>query len=136
MSLAGFQRVLGAEHVRTIEGERLDDVPIIGEVRPGTSEEVAACLRLATEERQALLACGGGTKLAWGNTPDAPTLVRLSLARLDHPFELDAPEGIATVGGGVPLARLSERATAEGKRTLLASPHDLATVGGGVATDG
>lgn len=135
MSLAVFERVLGAEYVRTVDEERLDGVPIIGEVRPGTSEEVAACLRVATEEGQALLACGGGSKLAWGNTPDASTLVRLSLSRLDHPFELDAAEGFATAGVGISLARLREGASALGKCTLLDGPHERATVGGSVAAD-
>ena len=59
MSLAAFESVLGAEHVRTIDGERVDGVPIIGEVCPGTPEEVASCLRVAAEQAQAVLVCGG-----------------------------------------------------------------------------
>jgi glycolate oxidase FAD binding subunit len=135
MSLAAFESVLGAEHVQTIDGERLDGVPVIGEIRPGTPEEVAGCLQVAAAEAQAVLVCGGGSKLGWGNAADTPTLVRLLLTRLDHPLELDAAEGVAVVGPGVSLVRLRDEAAAAGKRVLLGAPHPGATVGGSVAAD-
>jgi glycolate oxidase FAD binding subunit len=130
-----FEALLGSRHVQETRGEHLDGVPIRCEVRPGTPEEVAACLRIAGEERQALFACGGATKLDCGNVVDSSELLRLSLARLDQPFELQPDEGIATLGAGVSLARLRDQVAAHGKWTLLDTPHPNATVGGTVATD-
>jgi glycolate oxidase FAD binding subunit len=62
-------------------------------------------------------------------------LTRLSLERLDGPFDLQAEEGIVTAGAGVRLTRLRDEGSARGKRTLLETPYPGATVGGTVATD-
>lgn len=135
MPLAAFERLLGSDHVRAIDGENLDGAPISGEIRPGTPEQVAACLRIASEEKQAVVACGGRSKLGWGNRPETGPLVLLSLVGLEHPYDLDADEGIVTTGVGVGVAQLREDAAAAGKRTLLDGPHAGATVGGTVAAD-
>jgi glycolate oxidase FAD binding subunit len=130
-----FEELVGRDGVRQAPDDRLDGIPIAFEVSPGTAEEVAACLRVAAEQRAAVVASGGGSKLAWGNPPDAKEVVRLSLARLDRTFSIEAEEGIGIVGAGVRLDRLREATAALGRRSLLDTRHEGATVGGTVATE-
>lgn len=131
----GFEGIVGAEHVRIPPGEALDDVPVHLVVRPGSAAEVAACLAEARARGAALVASGGGSKLAWGNRCDAPGLVRLDLGRLDRLVELEAAEGIATVEAGIDVAALANAAAAHGLCTLLDTSHVGGTVGGSLATE-
>jgi glycolate oxidase FAD binding subunit len=130
-----FEELVGRDGVRQAPDDRLDGIPIAFEVSPGTAEEVAACLRVAAEQRAAVVPSGGGSKLAWGNPPDAKEVVRLSLARLDRTFSIEPEEGIGIVGAGVRLDRLREATAALGRRSLLDTRHEGATVGGTVATE-
>ncbi len=130
-----FEALVGRDHVRAPTDERIDDVRVAIEVCPSTPEETAACLRVAREQRVAVVASGGGSKLGWGNLPDTKELLRLSLARLDGTLDLDADEGVGVIGAGVRLDRLREATLRIGRRTRLDTPHDGATAGGTVATD-
>ncbi len=132
---AGFDRIVGAEHVRIPAGEALDGVPVRRVVRPANADQVGACLALAREGHVALIVSGGGTKLAWGNRCDAPGLVRLELGRLDQVVDLDADEGVATVEAGIGVAVLSNHAEPHGLTTLLDTSHAGGTVGGSIATE-
>lgn len=129
-----FRAILGAAHVESPGGD-LDGVPVACTLRPGSAEEVAACVGAAAREGLSLVASGGGTKLGWGNPPAAPALVRLDLGRLSRILDLDADEGIATLEAGVPLGELAARAQACGKETRLDAGRPKATVGGTIATD-
>jgi glycolate oxidase FAD binding subunit len=130
-----LEAIVGAEHVEHPVGASLDGVPVRVVVRPADARQVAACLRAAAEAGLALLACGGRTKLSWGNACAASELVLLDVSRLDAPCEIDAQEGIAKLGAGVRVADLAERLRAVGKRTRLPALHAGATVGGCVAAD-
>src|SRR5687768_3951429 len=66
-------------------------------VRPGTTEEVAAIVRWATERNTALVPQGGNTGLVGGSVPLAGEVV-VSLRRLDHLGDVDPTAGQVTVG--------------------------------------
>jgi glycolate oxidase FAD binding subunit len=115
--------------------ESLDGVPVAATLRPASAQEVAATLFEARGRGAALAPTGGGSKLHWGNRSDAEKLDRLDLRGLDAPLDVDADEGIATVGAGVAVAALEQRAHEAGKRTRLPRLYPDATVGGTIASD-
>ena len=135
MDAGSFEAIVGAEHCRIPAREALDGVPISEIVAPADASEVALCLAEARESGRSVLPRGGGSKLGWGNRSVAPDLVRLDLARLVQPLELDADEGIVTVAAGVSVDVLESRAAELGKRTLLSALHAGATIGGTIAAD-
>jgi len=104
-------------------------------VRPASTEEVAAVVRLCRELRVAIVPQGGNTGLVGGGVPREGELV-LSLRRLATISDLDATSGEVTAGAGVTLSALQEAARAEGWSfgVDLAS-RDSATIGGMVATN-
>lgn len=142
--LAGLVGVVGDEHVLTepdlVAGHATDwtgrfrgSTPAV--VRPGTTDEVAAVLRLCAEFGVPLVPQGGNTGLVGGATPLEGEVV-LSLTRLRSIEDVDRVMGQVTVGAGVTVAAAAELLHADGW-TLgvdLAS-RDTATVGGAVATD-
>jgi glycolate oxidase FAD binding subunit len=130
-----FEQILGAAHVWVPAGESLDGKPVTLVLRPGTPEEVAACLAEAVERAAAVVVTGGGSKLGWGNTPEAQAVVRLDLTRLDVPSDVNPDEGVATVQAGTRVADLVRELEPLGKRTRLETPHAGATVGGTIAAD-
>ncbi|HEX6148956.1 FAD-binding oxidoreductase, partial [Nocardioides sp.] len=106
-------------------------------LRPGTTAEVAAVVRLCHEAGVALVPQGGNTGLAGGAVPDAggDQLV-LSLARLRAVRDVDPVADTLTVEAGVVLAD-AQRAAADAGRLLplsLASEGSC-TVGGTIATN-
>jgi FAD/FMN-containing dehydrogenase len=104
-------------------------------VRPGSTAEVVEVLRACTSAGLAVVPQGGNTSLAGGSVPRGGEIV-LSTSRLR---ENGAPDGrglAMTVGAGVVLAAVQERAHAAG----LAFGVDLAargtaTIGGMAATN-
>lgn len=104
-------------------------------VRPGSTEEVAAIVRLCRELGVAIVPQGGNTGLVGGGVPRNGELV-LSLRRLDRVLDFDAGAGEVTVGAGVTLSALQETVRAQGWNfgVDLAS-RDSATIGGMVATN-
>ena len=130
-----FEAIVGAAHVEPVVGVRLAGARIAAVVRPGSAEEVAACLRAANETRSAVVARGGGSKLHFGNPLDAEECTVLSLERLASHLEVEPEEGIATLDAGVRIADFGARAAAAGKTTLLPALHANATLGGTLAAD-
>ena len=101
-------------------------------VRPGSTEEVAAVLRLANEHRIPVFPRGGGTGLVGGAVPTEPGIV-LSLERMNRVLEVDVDNMMITVEAGVSLRQLEEAAEEAG---LFFPPHpgdETATVGGMIA---
>jgi glycolate oxidase FAD binding subunit len=135
MPLRPFEAIVGKEFVRETPGEELDGIPVVGEIAPGSPEEIAGCLRAARESGQALVPCGGRSKLGLGNRADARDLLRISLERLSGPLEIEPAEGVGRAGAGVAVERLRAGCRSVGRRTLLETPHDAATVGGTIAAD-
>ena len=104
-------------------------------VRPGSTAEVAAVLRICDDAGVAVVTQGGNTGLVGGSVPLAGEVV-LSLARLADLEDVDPAAAQVTAGAGVSIGRLQAAATEAGLAygVDLAS-RDTATVGGTIATN-
>lgn len=103
-------------------------------VKPGSTEEVAAVLRLANEHGVPVTPRGGATGLCGGCVPVRGGIV-LSLERMDRVLEVDADNQMAVTEAGV---RLSDFARAVEEAGLTFPPHpgdESAMMGGLVATN-
>jgi len=103
-------------------------------VRPGTTEEVAAVLRIASTHGIPVTPRGGATGLCGGCVPFRGGIV-LSLERMDRVLEIDADNQMAVTEAGV---RLSDFAKAVEEGGLYFPPHpgdESAMMGGLVATN-
>ena len=103
-------------------------------LRPRSTAEVAAALKLCHARGQAVVTLGGLTGCVEGATSSADT-VAISLERMNAIEEIDPIGRTATVQAGVILQKLQETAREQG----LLFPVDLGargscTVGGNVAT--
>lgn len=104
-------------------------------VRPGSTAETAAVVRLCHEARIPIVPQGGNTGLVGGGVPRGGEVL-LSLRRLDSVGPLDTLAQEITVGAGVTLATVQDVSAGDGL-TLgvdLAS-RGSATIGGMVATN-
>jgi glycolate oxidase len=103
-------------------------------VRPGTTEEVAAVLRIASAHDIPVTPRGGATGLCGGCVPVSGGIV-LSLERMDRVLEIDADNQMAVTEAGV---RLSDFTKAVEEGGLYFPPHpgdESAMMGGLVATN-
>ena len=106
-------------------------------VRPGTTAEVAAIVKLCNEHGIALVAQGGNTGLVGASVPDASgTQLLLNLTRLNNVRSIDAANLTMTVEAGCVLQSVQEAAANDG----LLFPLSLAaegscTIGGNLATN-
>lgn len=135
---------VGAEHVLAAgaaladygHDETLGMVP--GEpafvVRPGSTAEVAATVRIAGEQGLAVTARGSGTGLSGGATPRAGGLV-ISFERMNRVLQIDAANHVAVVQPGVTLAGLDDAAAAHGLFYPVYPGEMSASLGGTVATN-
>ena len=104
-------------------------------VRPVSTEQVAAVLRVCHGAGARVVVQGGNTGLVGGGVP-AGGEVLLSLTRLDELGEVDPAAAQVTAGAGVTLAALQERARASDLDVGVdLAARDSATVGGLVATN-
>lgn len=142
--IADLKAVVGAEHVLVD-----DDVKASYEtdwtgrftgralcvVRPATTDQVAAVLRLCTAAGAKVVVQGGNTGLVGGGTP-AGGEVLLSLTRLRTLGDVDIASAQVTAGAGVTLADLQNHARASDLDVGVdLAARDSATVGGLVATN-
>ncbi|UTD25791.1 FAD-binding oxidoreductase [Bradyrhizobium sp. WD16] len=104
-------------------------------LRPGSTAEVAAICRLATETRTPLVPQGGNTGLVGGQTPHHGEVV-LSLRRLDKIRDVDVASNTMTCEAGVVLATAQARA-AEVDRLfpLSLGAEGSCTIGGNLSTN-
>jgi len=103
-------------------------------VRPKTTAEVAAILRLANDVRIPVTARGGATGLCGGCVPSAGGIV-LSLERMDRIVEIDPVNQMAVVEAGVSLHAF-EKAVAEAGFDFPPHPgEESAMMGGMIATN-
>jgi FAD/FMN-containing dehydrogenase len=106
-------------------------------VRPGTTAEVAAVVKLCNAHGLAIVTQGGNTGLVGASVPDASgTQVLLSLTRLNKIRAIDAANLTMTVEAGCVLQSVQEAAANAG----LLFPLSLAaegscTIGGNLATN-
>ena len=80
-------------------------------VRPGSTDEVAAILKLASETKTPIVPQGGNTGLVGGQIPDmSGKAVILSTARLNRIRDIDPAGNTITVEAGVVLQAVQEAA--------------------------
>jgi glycolate oxidase FAD binding subunit len=123
---ASLVAITGSEHLR-LEGSTLA-------VAPANSEEIAAVLRLAQENRLAVVCRGGGTKQGWGYAVK-PALV-LDMRRLNTLREHTWQDMTCTVEAGCTWSAMQSGLGQHGQQVALDPLWlDRATVGGIVATN-
>jgi glycolate oxidase FAD binding subunit len=124
------------EHVRAAAaGDAVAGVQPQLIVEPGSEQELARVLQLASGAGLAVIPRGGGTKQAWGNPPRRADLI-LSTARLNRVIEHAWADMTVTVEAGCTLQTLQEILAQHGQRLAL-DPlwPDRATVGGVLSTN-
>ncbi len=104
-------------------------------LRPGSTAEVAAICRLASETRTALVPQGGNTGLVGGQTPHHGEVV-LSLKRLDRLREIDTQSNVMICEAGMPLAIAQQHAEAADRLFPLSlGSEGSCTIGGNLSTN-
>jgi D-lactate dehydrogenase (cytochrome) len=104
-------------------------------LRPGSTEEVSAICKLATETKTALVPQGGNTGLVGGQTPHHGEVV-VSLRRLDKIRSVDTKSNAMTLEAGVILAN-AQQAAADADRIfpLSLGSEGSCTIGGNLSTN-
>jgi D-lactate dehydrogenase (cytochrome) len=105
-------------------------VPAALVIRPGSTEECAAALRLVAAQGLPVVPRGAGLSYTGGAVPRAPAVV-VDTARLDS-IVIDAANLTAIVGAGTTWQALAEALAPHGLRSAQASPISgaVTTVGG------
>ncbi|MBN8919622.1 MAG: FAD-binding oxidoreductase [Rhizobiales bacterium] len=105
-------------------------------LRPGSTAEVAAILKLANETRTAVIPQGGNTGLVGGQVPSSNREVIVSLKRLDRIREVDATSNTMTCEAGVVLQRAQEAAAdADRLFPLSLGAEGSCTIGGNLSSN-
>src|SRR5438270_6885176 len=134
--LADLRDIVGAEHLHSsVPKDAIDGVfpPTI--IEPGTSEEVAPVLKVATEAGLHVIPRGGATKIDWGNPPRGADLI-ISTRRLNRIIEHAWADMTASVEAGCAVGQFQQTLAEHGQRLAL-DPlwPDRATIGGILATN-
>lgn len=106
-------------------------------LRPASTQEVAACVRLCAEAKVAIVPWGGGTGLVGGQVmPEGPVPVVLSLDRMRAVRAVIPQESAMIVEAGLPVQAAQEAAAAHGKLFPLSyASEGTASIGGGLSTN-
>ncbi len=138
--------VVGAEHVltgdRDVEGYAIDwrrkyfGKPL-AVVRPKSTEEVAALVRLCAENMIAVVPQGGNTGLCGGATADAHRAqVVLNLGRMNRVRAVDTANNTMTVEAGCVLANVQQAAREAGRLFPLSlASEGTCVIGGNLSTN-
>jgi FAD/FMN-containing dehydrogenase len=138
--------IIGARHVLTephdlapycVEPRELYRGRTPAVVLPGSTDEVAAVMRLANETLTPVVLQAGNTGLVGAQVPDeSGREIVLSVARLDRIRELDADGGTMVAEAGVILERAQEAAAAAGLLFPLSlGAQGSCRIGGNIATN-
>jgi FAD/FMN-containing dehydrogenase len=142
--VAAFRAIVGDKYAVT---DAADIAPYLTEerglfhgrsplvLRPGSTAEVAAICKLATEHKIALVPQGGNTGLVGGQTAHNGEVV-ISLRRLDKIREIDAASNTMTCEAGVVL-QIAQQKAAEADRLfpLSLGAEGSCTIGGNLSTN-
>jgi len=142
--VARFRKIVGDKYAVT---DQADIAPYVTEerdlfrgrsplvLRPGSTAEVAAICKLATEHGIALVPQGGNTGLVGGQTPHHGEVV-VSMRRLDKIRDIDTASNTMTCEAGVVLQIAQQRA-AEVDRLfpLSLGAEGSCTIGGNLSTN-
>jgi glycolate oxidase len=136
--------VVGAEHVRTGDAIKDDyghDEALTAEpqrplavVSPGSTDEVAAVVRLADEHRIPVTARGAGTGMSGGCIP-RPDGIVMSFERMNRILEIDTDNFVAVVEPGVQLDQLDGELAPLGLVYPVYPGEYSASLGGNVGTN-
>ena len=104
---------------------------------PANTAEVAAIVRIASNNCVALVPQGGNSGMVAGATPDSSgEQLILSLRRMNHIQDIDADSGLVRCEAGVILQNLHEAVARESRRfPLTLGGKGSATVGGLISTN-
>ncbi|TWB98121.1 4-phosphoerythronate dehydrogenase (FAD-dependent) [Bradyrhizobium macuxiense] len=142
--LEKFRAIVGAKYAVT---DAADIQPYVTEerdlfhgrsplvLRPGSTTEVAAICKLASEHRIALVPQGGNTGLVGGQTPHNGEVV-VSLRRLDKIRDIDVESNTMTCEAGVVL-QIAQQKAADVDRLfpLSLGAEGSCTIGGNLSTN-
>ena len=142
--VARFRKVVGDKYAVT---DQADIAPYVTEerdlfrgrsplvLRPGSTAEVAAICKLATEHGIALVPQGGNTGLVGGQTPHNGEVV-VSMRRLDKIRDIDTASNTMTCEAGVVL-QIAQQCAAEADRLfpLSLGAEGSCTIGGNLSTN-
>ncbi len=104
-------------------------------LRPGSTAEVAAICRLASEQRIALVPQGGNTGLVGGQTPHQGEVV-VSMRRMDRIRDVDPASNTMTCEAGVVLQVAQQRASEIDRLFPLSlGAEGSCTIGGNLSTN-
>src|SRR3954471_17951333 len=142
--IAEFRAIVGDKYAVT---DAADIAPYVTEernlfhghspliLRPGSTAEVAAICKLATEYRIALVPQGGNTGLVGGQTPHHGEVV-VSMRRMDRIREVDTASNTMTCEAGVILQNAQQRAAdADRLFPLSLGAEGSCTIGGNLSTN-
>ncbi len=106
-------------------------------IKPGSTDEVAAIVRLCNEFRVPVVPQGGNTGLVLGSVPDrSGAAIVLSLARLNRIRVTDTVNNTMTVEAGCILENVQNAAAAAGRLFPLSlAAEGSCTLGGNLATN-
>jgi FAD/FMN-containing dehydrogenase len=124
---------LQAAYLHEMRDRWVGSTPLV--LRPDSTEQVAAILKLANETRTAIVPQGGNTGLVGGQIPFDNEIV-LSLNRMTKIRELDPVSNTITAEAGVTLARAREAAAqADRLYPQLLPSEGSCTIGGNLSTN-
>src|SRR4051795_7991945 len=104
-------------------------------LRPGSTAEVSAICKLATQHRIALVPQGGNTGLVGGQTPHHGEVV-ISMRRMDRIREVDPASNTMTCEAGVVLQVAQQRASEVDRLFPLSlGAEGSCTIGGNLSTN-
>src|SRR6478752_4468853 len=139
-----FRRIVGDRHAITdaadIEAYVTEErnlfhgrSPLV--LRPGSTAEVSAICKLASEHQIALVPQGGNTGLVGGQTPHNGEVV-VSLRRMDRIREVDTASNTMTCEAGV-ILQIAQQRAAEVDRLfpLSLGAEGSCTIGGNLSTN-
>ena len=142
--LARFRAIVGDKYAVT---DAADIEPYVTEerdlfhgrsplvLRPGSTAEVAAICKLASEHRIALVPQGGNTGLVGGQTPHNGEVV-VSLRRLDKIRDIDVESNTMTCEAGVVLQIAQQKASDVDRLFPLSlGAEGSCTIGGNLSTN-
>jgi FAD/FMN-containing dehydrogenase len=142
--IAKFRNIVGDKYALT---DAADIAPYVTEerdlfhgrsplvLRPGSTAEVSAICKLASEHRIALVPQGGNTGLVGGQTPHNGEVV-ISMRRMDRIREVDTASNTMTCEAGVVLQVAQQRAGEVDRLFPLSlGAEGSCTIGGNLSTN-
>ncbi|MBV6272888.1 FAD-binding oxidoreductase [Alcaligenaceae bacterium CGII-47] len=143
--LDALQAIVGEQHVLTGQDAQASltdwrerySGQALALVRPGSTEEVAAVVRLCAQHRIPIVPQGGNTGLCGGATPDqSGSAIVLSLLRLNAVRSMDLDNDTMEVEAGCVLQSIQQAARdADRLFPLSLAAEGSCTIGGNLATN-